>query len=79
MIDKGMQDGVYEKIEKTHLKRFKAFSGFLVQKLQYNDMLPSSNQPIELCGTEKTHNFNDVNDIAVESLKFRPIIAQTGT
>ena len=43
MIDKGMQDGVYEKTEKTHLKRFKAFSGFLVQKLQYNDMLPSSN------------------------------------
>ena len=30
MIDKGMQDGVYEKTGKTHLKRFKAFSGFLV-------------------------------------------------
>ena len=32
-----------------------------------------------LYGTAKTHKFDDVNDITVESLKFRPIIAQTGT
>ena len=39
-------------------------------------MLPSSNQPAQLQGTTKTHKFDD---ITIESLNFRPIIAQTGT
>ena len=42
-------------------------------------MLPSSNQPAQLYGTAKTHKFDDINEITVDSLKFRPIIAQTGT
>ena len=42
-------------------------------------MLPSSNQPAQLYGTAKTHKFENVNDITADLLKFRPIIAQTGT
>ena len=42
-------------------------------------MLPSSNQPAQLYGTAKTHKFDDVNEITVDLLMFRPMIAQTGT
>ena len=42
-------------------------------------MLQSLNQPAQLYGTAKTHKFDDINDITIDSLKFRPIIAQTGT
>ena len=42
-------------------------------------MLRSLNQPAQLHGTAKTHKFDDINDITIDSLKFRPIIAQTGT
>ena len=42
-------------------------------------MLSSSNQPAQVQGTAKTHKFDDINEIAVDQLKFRPIIAQTGT
>ena len=38
-------------------------------------MLPSSNQPAQLYGTAKTHKFDDINEITVDSLKFRSIIA----
>ena len=42
-------------------------------------MLPSSNQPAPLYGTAKTHKLDAINNIKFEPLKFRPIIAQTGT
>ena len=42
-------------------------------------MLPPSNQPAQLYGTAKTHKFNTTDDITLDELKFRPIIAQTGT
>ena len=42
-------------------------------------MLPSSNQSAQLYGTARTHKFDDINEITVDSLKFRPIIAQTRT
>ena len=37
------------------------------------------NAPAKLYGTAKTHKFNDISEITVDNLKFRPIIAQTGT
>ena len=62
------------------LKRFQDFLCRNFSKYEkYNDMLPSSNQPAPLYGTAKTHKFDDINEIAVDSLKFRPIIAQAGT
>ena len=41
-------------------------------------MFPSLNQPAQLYGRAKTHKFDDINEITNDSLKFRPIIAQTG-
>ena len=45
----------------------------------YQEMLPKSNQPGQLHGTAKTHKFTNIDEIIVDNLKFRPIIAQTGT
>ena len=42
-------------------------------------MLPKSNQPGQLYGTTKTHKFSNIDEITIDNLKFRPIIAQTGT
>ena len=42
-------------------------------------MLLKSNQPGLRYGTAKTHKFNSIEDIALENLKFHPIIAQSGT
>ena len=42
-------------------------------------MRPTSNQPARIYATAKTHKFENVNDINIEELKFRPIIAQNGT
>ena len=42
-------------------------------------MLPTANQPGLLYGTAKTHKFDNTADITVDNLKFRPIIAQSGT
>ena len=42
-------------------------------------MSATSNTPAQLYGTAKTHKFDCISNITVESLKFRPIIAQTGT
>ena len=37
------------------------------------------NQPGQLYGTAKTHKFTNIDEITIDNLKFRPIIAQTGT
>ena len=83
MTDKGIQEGVYVKTEDNTLQDVKQFQDFLYRNFskyeKYNDMLPSSNQPAQLYGTTKTHKFDDINEITVDLLKFRPIIAQTGT
>ena len=42
-------------------------------------MLPTSNQPGQLYGTTKTHKLDNTADITVDNLKFRFIIAQSGT
>ena len=34
---------------------------------------------VQLYGTAKTHKFDDINGIRVDSLKFRPIIEKLGT
>ena len=39
----------------------------------------SSNTPAQVYGATKTHTFENISDITVDSSKFRPIIAQTGT
>ena len=46
---------------------------------RYKYIKPDSNEPVSLCGTAKTHNFDNLDDITVANLKFRPIIDQAGT
>ena len=71
------------KTEDSALQNLKRFKDFLYRNFSKygkdNDILPSINQSAQLYGAAKTQIFDDVNDITVESLKFRPIIAQTGT
>ena len=61
------------------LKHFQDFLYRNFNKYEKYDTSPSSNQYAQLYQTVNDHNFDDINDITVESLKFRPIIAQTGT
>ena len=68
-----------QKQKTTDLKRFQDFLYRNFSKYEKYDMLPSSNQPAQIYGTAKTHKFDDINEITVDSLKFRPIIAQTRT
>ena len=42
-------------------------------------MLPRSNQPGQMHGTTKTHKLKKIEDIELEEMKFRQIIALTGT
>ena len=75
-----MQNGVYAKTEDNTLQDLKRLQDFSYKNFskykKFNDMLPSSNQPAQLYETAKTNKFDDINDIRVDSLKFRAIIAQ---
>ena len=42
-------------------------------------MYPTSNQPAQLYGTAKTYKHENIDEINIQSLNFRPIIAQTGS
>ena len=83
MINNGIQKAVYVDTEDTTLRDPKRFQDFLYRNFQnnehYNKMYPTSNQPAQLYGTAKTHKHENIDEINVQSLNFRPIIAQTGT
>ena len=83
MIEEGIQNGTYTRTDDNTLTDLKHFQEFLYRHFNkhkdYTKMWPSSNQPAQLYGTAKTHKFDSVGDITLQSLKFRPIIAQTGT
>ena len=83
MIEEGILKGVYEETEDTTLDDLRLFKDFLRRHFQnyekYDKMTPDSNQPGRIYGTAKTHKFDSVEDINLQDLKFRPIIAQTGT
>lgn len=83
MIGKGTRDGVYAETEDSTLQDLKHFQDFLYRNFKnyehYEKIKPSSHQPAQLYGSAKTHKFTNASEISVESLKFRPIIAQTGT
>ena len=74
-----------QKQKTTSHKILKCFQDFMYRNFSKykdnnnNDMLPNSNQPVQLYGTAKTHKFDDINGIRVDSLKFRPIIEKLGT
>ena len=83
MIDDGIAKNVYTPTTDTTLKDLRTFKDFLYRNFKnhgkYDKMVPQSNQPARLYGTAKTHKFSSFDEITVESIKFRPIIAQTGT
>ena len=81
MIDDGIAQGVYQESNGTTLIDLKHSQDFLrFSKYEhYTEMWPTSNAPAKLYGTAKTHKFHDITKITMEDLKFRPILAQTGT
>ena len=83
MIDEGITNGVYMKTEDDTLGDLRRFKDFLYRNFRnykdYQKMLPQSNTPAQLYGTAKTHKFDNIDQVTIQELKFRPIIAQTGT
>ena len=84
MINDGIRDGIYKVTVHYTLDDLKNFKSFLYRNFygkyeHYEKMLPKSNQPGQHYGTAKTHKFNSIEDIILENLKCRPIIAQSGT
>ena len=84
MIDDGIRDGIYEPTTDTILPDLKKFNNFLYRHFSknhpelYKDMTAISSQPGQLYGTAKTHKFENLMEVSVETLKFRPIISQVG-
>ena len=83
MVDDGIKNGIYKVAEDNALKDLKLFKSFLYRNFRkyehYEEMFPKSNQPGQLYGTAKTHKFTNIDETIIDNLKFRPIIAQTGT
>ena len=84
MIIDWIRDGINKVTANNTLDDLKTFKNFLCRNFygkykHYEKVLPKSNQPGQLYGTAKTHKFNSIEDITLENLKFRPIMAQSGT
>ena len=83
MINDGIEKGVYVESEDNTIVELNRFNDFINLHFQsykhFERMKSSSNTPAQLYGTAKTHKFENISDVTVDSLKFRPIIAQTGT
>ena len=84
IINDAISDGVYKVTADNTLDDLKTCTSFLYRKFygkyeHYEKILLISNQPGQLYGTAKTHKFSSIEDITLENLKFRPIIAQSGT
>ena len=81
-MNDGIRTGIYKlTVDNTldDLKTFKVsyiYCNFYGKYEHYEEMLPKSNQPGQLYGTAKTHKFDNIDDITLENLKFRQIIAQ---
>ena len=83
MTEDGITEGKYIETSDNTLCDLKRFQDFLYRHLykykDYEAMRPHSNQPGRFFATAKTHKIKSIEDISLESLKLRPIIAQTGT
>ena len=79
-----LRAGIYKVTADNTLDDLKTFKSFLFATFMLSTnimkkMLPKPNQPGQLYGTTKTHTFSSIEDTTLENLKFRPIIAQSGT
>ena len=83
MVDDGTKNGIYKVAEDNTLKDLELFKSFLYRNFRkyehYDETPPKFNQPGQLYGTAKKHKFDNIDEITIDDLKFRPIIAQTGT
>ena len=83
MLNKGIEEGNYEGTEDNTLDNLDKFQSFLYQNFKnyknYEQMRSTSNQPSRIYGTAKPHKFENPDNITLEQLKLRPIIAQNGT
>ena len=83
MIKNGIQKEVHVETEDNTLRDLKRLQDFLYQNFKnnehYNKMYPTSHQLAQLYGTAETHKHEDIDGINVQTLNFRPVIAQTGT
>ena len=83
MVDDGIKTGIYKVAEDNTLKDLELFKSYLYRNFRkykhYDEMLPKSNQPGQLYGTAKIHKFTNIDEIIIDDLKLRPIIAQTET
>ena len=83
MINDRIRDGIYKvTVDNTNgLKTFKSllYGNFYGKYELYEKMMPKLNLPGQFYGTAKTHKFNSIEDITLENLKFRSIIAQSST
>ena len=83
MLDEGIKRGTYERSTDTTKHDLETFQRFLYRNFKnhpsYDKMRPKSSQPARLYATAKTHKFNNLDEITVEKLKFRPIVDQIGT
>ena len=81
MIDEAIEK--YANSSDNTLKDLKHFQDFFYRHFKkykhYDRMCASSNTPAKFYGTAKTHKFENISNVTVDSLKFRPTIAQTGT
>ena len=81
MINNGIQKGVYLETEDNTLRDLKGLQDFFYQNIKnnerYNKMYPTSNQPAQLYWIAETHKHESIDEINIQSLNFRPIIAQT--
>ena len=83
MLNEGIKRGTFEQSTDTKKQDLKTFQSFLHRNFKnhpsYDKIRPKSNQPARLYAIPKTHKFNNLDEVTVENLKFRPIVDQTGT
>ena len=83
MLDEGIKRGTYERSTETTNHDLETFQRCIYRNFKnhpsYDKMRPKSSQPARLYTTAKSHKFNNLDEITVEKLKFRPIVDQTGT
>ena len=83
MLHEGIKRRTYEWSIDMTKQDLETFQSFLYRNFKnhpsYDKMRPKSNQPAMLYATAKTQKFNNLDEVTVGKLKFRPIVDQTGT
>lgn len=79
MVVQGMGFIQQQKIKRQTISRYLRAAYAKTSKSMNENILPKSNQPGQHYGIRKAHEFNNIEDISLCNLNFRPIIAQSGT